>query len=372
MPQYNFTPQLLKRGAIGTASPCVKDSYVNALLAQVSRIAFADKDDGIYTIRMVSGDGQVVEESYTASSVANITTLITAIIAVLADAMLNVGTQVNNDPNLDITFLQTNRVWSITFPSNPLGNMSVSNTTSAGGTRIPVGVAVVQGTLTNEAVLPSASSTNADVVGFTVHNNDSEVNRANETDPTLTSGYDPGEYMSVLKVGDFDTETEDTAADNGLVYVRRVATGTEQLGDIRATGDGVARVETVTPTAVNDQIYNLKLEVDPDGNGVSTTYALAALGDASATATEICTAFKAQLAAIAALTGVITGSGTATFIMTGAAGVTFATTDQGPGVSAVVETTAGSVDTFKVNNTRFRTATTGQGLVRVQTNRPGL
>jgi hypothetical protein len=174
-------------------------------------------------------------------------------------------------------------------------------------------------------------------------------------------------------MGEAAVEVEDTATVGGSVFVRRAnATGaTERIGGIRGSMDGTARVETVTPTAVNDQQYSLRLDVDTEGNGDFKSYVIAALGDASATATEICTAFRADLASITELTGVVTGSGTATLILTGAAGILFGATDLGPGVSAVVETTAGAFDTFRALNMRFKSTTTAVGAVaRVKVNRP--
>lgn len=106
-------------------------------------------------------------------------------------------------------------------------------------------------------------------------------------------------------------------------------------------GSGTQQVDTVTPTAVNDQNYALTLLVDEHGEGIWTSHTLFALGDGSATATEICDDWRTQLAAITALDGLVVGTGTTTFIMTGAQGVRFETLDSGPGVSAVANTTAG-------------------------------
>ena len=67
------------------------------------------------------------------------------------------------------------------------------------------------------------------------------------------------------------------------------------------------------------------------------------VSDASGTATEIANELRAWLVGIAELTGVITGTGTATAILTGAKGVKFAFTDTGTvGVLAVAETVAGT------------------------------
>lgn len=121
-----------------------------------------------------------------------------------------------------------------------------------------------------------------------------------------------------------------------IVYVLDDQTVTEAQH-----GAGTAQVDTVTPTAVNDQAYQLTLLVDEHGEGIWTSHTLFALGDGSATATEICDDWRTQLDAITALDSIVVGTGTVTLILTGAQGVRFETLDSGPGVSAVVNTTAG-------------------------------
>lgn len=106
-------------------------------------------------------------------------------------------------------------------------------------------------------------------------------------------------------------------------------------------GSGTQQVDTITPTAVNDQNYALTLLVDPHGEGEWISHTLFALGDGSATATEICDDWRTQLADITALDSVVVGTGTATLVLTGAQGVRFETLNSGPGVSVVVNTTAG-------------------------------
>lgn len=53
-------------------------------------------------------------------------------------------------------------------------------------------------------------------------------------------GYEPGTAVPILRRGRIWMYVEDvaTVANGGLVYVRHIATGTEQLGNIRAADDG--------------------------------------------------------------------------------------------------------------------------------------
>ena len=106
-------------------------------------------------------------------------------------------------------------------------------------------------------------------------------------------------------------------------------------------GSGTPQVDTVTPTPANDTGFRLTLLVDEHGEGDWNSFSIFALGDGTATATEICDAWRAQLTLITALSGVLTGSGTTTLVLTGAEGVRFETLDSGVGVSGIVLTTPG-------------------------------
>lgn len=108
-----------------------------------------------------------------------------------------------------------------------------------------------------------------------------------------------------------------------------------------ATSDPV--IVTVTPTAANSTKYALSIRYKKPGQNLWRVATIAALGDATATATEICDAYRTSLTEVDDLTGVITGSGTATLILTGAEGVEFEVLDIGTGVSAVVVTDAGTL-----------------------------
>ncbi len=370
MPQFNYTPLLGRNGQLAIPDAIV-DSYLNALVAQVSTCQWAGTGGaGDYTIRI---EGEEVDETLTHTSAGGEDDTDT-IAGITADAAANdnlIGVVVVTDDATDIntlTFVHENRVYTVTATA-VAGTGTVATPTAAGGTRIPLGVALVNGATTGAAVLPGAASTDDDVVGLSTYNTDAEVT---EGDATLDDGSPAGSVLSALVEGEIWATVEDAVA-VGPVFVRRAnATGaTEEVGRLRGSMDGTARVETVTPTAVNDQQYSLRLDVDVEGNGNFKSFVIAALGDVSATATEICDAYRVQLAAITELTGVVTGSGTATLILTGAAGILFGATDLGPGVSAVVETTAGAFDTFRLLHARFKTTTAAGGAIaRVKVNRP--
>ncbi len=110
------------------------------------------------------------------------------------------------------------------------------------------------------------------------------------------------------------------------------------LGRVSVATLLVAQVWTLTPTAANDTDYQLDV---PFTDGVSFTFEVA--GDASATATEINDDFRAQMAANAAFSARVTGSGTTTLILTNLGTTQFTPTDAGPGSwASITETVAGT------------------------------
>ena len=106
-------------------------------------------------------------------------------------------------------------------------------------------------------------------------------------------------------------------------------------------GSGTAQVNTETPTAVIDTHYAVQVRWDEHGEGDWKSTTLAHLSDGSTDATEICDALRVHLAATDALTGIITGTGTDTLILTGAQGVRFEISNVGTGVVADAASTPG-------------------------------
>lgn len=94
------------------------------------------------------------------------------------------------------------------------------------------------------------------------------------------------------------------------------------------------------------------------------------LSSGSATATNINDLFRAQMAANAAFSALVTASGTATLILTGVtAGTDFSVYSNGPGVVAIASTTPAAVGTpsaMKLRGVRFMTDTTGPGIAMAE------
>jgi hypothetical protein len=110
------------------------------------------------------------------------------------------------------------------------------------------------------------------------------------------------------------------------------------LGRISLATVDDAQLWTLTPTAANDTQYQLDIQFD---DGVSFPFQVKS--DASGTATEIVTLFKAQMAANAAFTARAVATGTATLLLTNQGVVQFTSNDAGPGAwASLIETTPGT------------------------------
>jgi hypothetical protein len=237
MPQFDYTKNALLLGQISSATPWAIDSYLNELTAQVSRIALGGSDDGTYTVQIVGPEG-----TFTGTFVASgdaITDIIDGLLASLNDNAVNpdfeenVATGVNADPNLDLTFMHEGITYTITFPSNPAGNMTVSNTTEPGGARIGLGLCMAQGAADDLAVPPTDE---ADfLLGITVRNINTETNDGIQTSE---DGYPGGSAMSLLRQGECTVQTEGAVTRGGPVFVRHAgATAAAPLGSLSSTDD---------------------------------------------------------------------------------------------------------------------------------------
>lgn len=127
--------------------------------------------------------------------------------------------------------------------------------------------------------------------------------------------YPHGSVINALRSGRIHALVEGSITKDGDVFVRHTPNGSnDQRGAMRADRDGVAQVDTITPTAVNSATYNLSI----DGRAFAMT------ADGSATAAEIVTAFTALINADT--DAPVVASGTSTLILTAkSAGVPFHT-----------------------------------------------
>jgi hypothetical protein len=231
--------------------------------------------------------------------------------------------------------------------TGPTANLSVAE---ADG-EIPFGVFVVADGAADKCRLPVlAADIGANTLGVSVRTLSQE---------NLESGdnaYAPGSQVNVLKKGDIWMEVEETVAFGDPVYVRYAANGDDtQKGAVRKSGDGVAQVTTLTPTAANAALYEV---------GIGA-YSYAYESDGSGTAAEVVTDLKAQINAQTALHGV-TATGTATLILTGIEGIAF-DVSQSANLSAAA-TTAVTATAKLLEGCSFRSAASAGELALVRVN----
>ena len=234
MPQFEYTRRTAFAGKIDRPFEVREiESLALESKVQISEIAFAGNDAGTYSIRLrhKPTDRQF---DFSDTNGAAITNTIDKLIAKIeADTdTAGVLTATNSDPELVLEFDVPGEEWEISFPSNPAGNMSVSNTQDPGASPIPLGVGVVQ-TAAEYCGLPVTASTDADFVGVAIRNADSAV-----MDYDNVTEYRAGDEVAILTKGYVWAEVEDAVSVNGSVYMRKTATAPEQAGAFRSDADG--------------------------------------------------------------------------------------------------------------------------------------
>jgi hypothetical protein len=205
------------------------------------------------------------------------------------------------------------------------------------GADLDVGLAVKQDASHDSGVLALAASSDP-VVGFTMNDQGRNPNGA------TTSAYPALRMLPVKCEGALWAQCDQDMKPGDKVFVRFAASANAQtgaIGSVRKDPDGVAQVSTGTPTAVNSQVYVVRVGFDGlDAGTRPASYEFEYQGDGSATATEIVTGLKAAMAADAAFTARVVATGTTTLILTGqVAGEAFTVTSPGDGAISWAATT---------------------------------
>jgi hypothetical protein len=171
------------------------------------------------------------------------------------------------------------------------------------------GVMVKKGANDSKCLLPSASTD--ELLGLVV--SDFSIDSAELSGSGAVA---PEEMASIARKGAFYVLPEQAVVEGDPVYVRYTdGSGALTVGRLRKDAGGVAQVDTVTPTAVNSTGYSLSI----GGRNYNI------VSDGSATATEICDAFRTLINADADC--LAAGTGTTTLILTAkTVGVGFQTT----------------------------------------------
>lgn len=221
------------------------------------------------------------------------------------------------------------------------GTLVAAITTPATVADLPVGIAVGRLATGNLRLLTSGDAAR-NVIGLV--RKTTKIKPYDGTNPSAAweAGYD---VDVCWETDGIRVPAEGTVAIGDPVYARIVATGSEQLGALRASADGIAGVVTATPTAANDTYYQLTIH-DPD---TKQDFVFEVLGDASATATEICDALRVKMAADSAwIAAGYAATGTATLIITGPLGTAFTVDDSGAAGAwaSITQTTTAVADTI--------------------------
>lgn len=175
------------------------------------------------------------------------------------------------------------------------------------GAELPYGRAVQfdSGAGTSELAVKLPASAAGVIQGVSLYDASHEVQ---------TTGIPDDGMLSVVRQGDVFMYNETAVTPTDPVYVRHTLAGATgsvpALGQVRKNPDGAAEVNTVTPTAGNTTLYGLAFNIE------GVPYSFEVLSDATATAQEICDAFRTVMAANAAFTAQVVASGAATLILT--------------------------------------------------------
>lgn len=228
-------------------------------------------------------------------------------------------------------------------------------------TRVSFGLMVRQGTTAEQ--MQNFSAAAQDVIGVTVHRHTEKAKTTGTAEEIAATGG----KADVLRKGRIWVVTEEAVALTDDVYFRHTAKGgNTTIGAFRTDSDGVAEVSTLTPTAVNDTTYAVRVIV------AGTTYTFHVLSDGTATATEICDDFRTQMAADATFTALVVATGTVTLILTGQnIGQDLDVTDVGVGVMAIVETTPPAATADQSTEARWMTANAAAGFALLEVNLQG-
>lgn len=241
MPQFAYNHPVAFNGQVAEYAQDGIRSYQNALVAQQTEVQWAGTGAaGDYTVRIVGDDGTDVTVTYTspgAEADINIMAGITAAIAAEED-LLNVVPAADDgvDTN-ELDFIHPNIAYEVTTTA-AAGAGTVTEVLAPGGTRVEVGLVVVQAaTGDRDARLPTAGDTAADAVGITVKSTDTQFNTGRDLDG---QAFRAGSTMAVLRQGSGWVFAEDTVVVNDPVFFRITAPtlATEQIGRVRSDADG--------------------------------------------------------------------------------------------------------------------------------------
>ena len=256
MPQFDYNIPIAVLGQLAVYDPARIDSLVVEVPVQHDEVPIGGTTDGTYTIR-IEGEEGIFDSSFVASANTADEIADGLAAAILANVDLDniVDASATSGTPVDLLFLHAGFAYTITFPSNPGSNMTLTSLQSATGAPIPLGIGVTS----DDGVVArrlQTGDTAQDFHGIVVRNAEL-VQQLSTAQPTTTE-FLPADGLSVMREGEAWVEPEVAVAVNDPVFVRVTATGSEVSGALSNVTDGGDNVQVagrwVTPTTAPGQL----------------------------------------------------------------------------------------------------------------------
>lgn len=380
MPQQSYTPVAGRLGAAAYSADerIASRSYPDEQ-AEATVTIGGTNTDGVYSFLLseLPDSQEDITIAFDRQAAEDNDAITAALLAVaLADDDFMRIFSITSDGSLELTIVMRSTGIAFTIGGDTApgsGTLVSAATVSAVVADLALGIAVVRtGTLKNIRV-PALGDAARVIDGFTVLGNTGIATLPTDGTGSLAASVDrfvaPAEVSVVKDTAGRWFAPEDAVSPGDPVHVRVNATGAEVFGALRGSRDGVADVWTVTPNAVNDLTYSLQIAFPEFGE----VYIFEVLGDASATATEICDDFRTAMALDLPFTARVVATGTATLILTGQdAGAAFVPADGGSlgNYTSIVNTTPAVMDTVEIPGAEWETEATAGNLAVARINLP--
>lgn len=230
MPQFSYDSIEAILGQLAIYDPASIDSLINTLPFQVTDVVTAGTaTDGTYIITVVGEEGTFTATFERASSETD--DQIAAALKVDWDSQAansNIATLVNVTDTNTMTFLHAGNGYTVTTTAPSPGTLVATLVTDPNGVNIPLGVGVVSDDGITARLPAGVGDIVTDIWGIVVRNADL-VQELSQPQPT-TLEFLPAAALSVMRSGEAWVAPEVAVAVNDPVFVRVVATGTEQAG----------------------------------------------------------------------------------------------------------------------------------------------
>lgn len=243
MPQLSYDLPIAVLGQLAIYDPAHIDSLVNNVPAQqTDAVTAGTVTDGVYSITVVGEEGTFVA-SHTrsgAETTADVTDALEAAWIALGSAVLNIATMTSDGTDTNqIDFLHPGNSYTVTTVAPSPGTLVATLIVDPNGSNIPlaIGISTTDGVT---ARLLTTGDLVTDIWGIVVRNAEL-VQELGQPTPTVLE-FLPADALSVMRSGEAWVAPEVAVAVNDPVFIRVVATGTEQAGALSNVVDGTDNV----------------------------------------------------------------------------------------------------------------------------------